>query len=167
MLRKVDRVIFVVEASIVFILLISLVFISFAQIILRNFFASGFPWADEFTRHQVLWLGLLGMSLASSEARHINIDILSRFLRGKSARAMGFIKFTFASFVCGVLTYASSRFIWIESQPPVQVSVGLKVPIWYLEMLFPVGFGLSSLRFFLRAFEELLGKVKYEEVKPI
>ena len=161
-LRAVDRTFGAVESFLIFFLTLSLILISFIQIILRNFFSSGFAWSDEFTRHQVLWIGLLGMSLASSQAKHINIDILSRFLKGYPRRIMGFIKFIFSAFISAVLVWVSIKFLVYERQSG-EFSTTLKVPIWYLEILFPISFSLASFRFLIGAVEEILGKAEKKE----
>ena len=51
-----------------------------AQIIMRNLFGSGFIWGDDLVKVIVLWVGFLGAAYASRDAKHINIDIISRFL---------------------------------------------------------------------------------------
>ena len=58
--------------------------LSFLQVILRNFFGSGFIWGDVFLRQMVLWIGLIGASIATKENRHINIDIVSRIIFSKA-----------------------------------------------------------------------------------
>ena len=54
--------------------------LSFTQVILRNFFSSGFNWADMCLRNIVLWVGFIGASLATRDNRHITIDAVTNFL---------------------------------------------------------------------------------------
>jgi TRAP-type C4-dicarboxylate transport system permease small subunit len=54
--------------------------LAFAQIVLRNGFDGGIVWADSLLRIMVLWIALIGAVVASRDQRHINIDLISRFL---------------------------------------------------------------------------------------
>ena len=163
-LRKISDVIEKVESFLIFLLVISMVLLSFLQIVLRNFFALSLFWADDFTRHAVLWVGLLAMSVATAHAKHINIDVISRFFKGKSKRVLNAFKYLVASGVSVVLTYASVKFIGYEMEGGEE-SLTLRVPIWYLEILFPVAFSLSAFRFIILALEEITGKREKVEEK--
>ena len=61
-------------------LLLSMISIAFTQIVLRNGFDGGIAWADSLLRIMVLWIALIGALVASRDQRHINIDLISRFL---------------------------------------------------------------------------------------
>ena len=54
--------------------LISMLGIAVLQIFLRNFFDSGFLWAESFLRILVLWVAMLGAMVATREKNHISID---------------------------------------------------------------------------------------------
>jgi TRAP-type C4-dicarboxylate transport system permease small subunit len=163
-LRKISDIIERVESFLIFLLVAAMVLLSFLQIILRNFFALSIFWIDDFTRHAVLWVGFLAASVVTIHARHINIDLLSRAFKGKSKRVLNIIKNLFSAFVSAILLYASLKFISYEKSGG-EVSLTLKVPVWYLELIFPFSFSLITFRFIILTLEEILGKSKKEEEK--
>ncbi len=80
LLRKLDLLGKRVEDFLLFLLLAGMILLATGQIALRNFFAAGVIWGDELLRIILLWLALFGAMAASRDNKHINIDIVSRFL---------------------------------------------------------------------------------------
>jgi TRAP-type C4-dicarboxylate transport system permease small subunit len=78
--ERTDAVIEQLEQILLVILLSSMILIAFLQIVLRNFFATGLSWGDPLVRNLVLWIGFIGATLATREGKHINIDLVSRWL---------------------------------------------------------------------------------------
>lgn len=69
------------EGWTIFGLLVLLVVLTFVQVVLRNLPGNpSAPWIDLGSRLVVLWVGLLGASLAVARGKHISIDIASRLL---------------------------------------------------------------------------------------
>ena len=68
------------EDAILVMILTTMILLAAGQIILRNFMDIGFIWADEMLRMLVLWLAVAGAVAASRNDKHINIDVLNRFL---------------------------------------------------------------------------------------
>ena len=66
-----------VENAVLFLLLSGLILLSSYQILLRNIFSMGLPWADGVIRLMVLWLGLAGGIAASRDRKQIAIDIVT------------------------------------------------------------------------------------------
>lgn len=163
-LRKISDIIEKLETFLIFILVICMILFSFLQIVLRNFFSVSIFWLDDFSRHAVLWVGLLSASVVTAHGKHINLDLLSRILKGKSRRVVNVIKYLISFIVSLILVYASWRFIQYEMQGG-EKSITLKVPVWYLELLFPIAFSLMAFRFILLTVEEITGKA--EEKKEV
>ena len=77
---RLDKKISRVEQVLVTILLTMMILLAFSQIVLRNFFATGISWGDSLVRYLVLWVGFIGAAIATREGKHINIDVVSRWL---------------------------------------------------------------------------------------
>ena len=58
--ERADRIGRLAETAILVLLLTAMMLLASSQIALRNFFASGFAWADEALRLMVLWLAMIG-----------------------------------------------------------------------------------------------------------
>ena len=77
---RADRIGRAVETLLLVLVLGTMILVAATQIVLRNFWGTGFDWADEALRIMVLWVTMLGAVAASREGRHVSIDALSRYL---------------------------------------------------------------------------------------
>ena len=92
-------------------LVVLMVSLGFLQILFRNFISVGIVWIDSLVRHLVLWIALLGASIATRENRHIAIDIISgRVSPGHYSRIQGAVQL-FSALVCLLLVSPTVRFV--------------------------------------------------------
>ena len=136
------------ELGIVIILLSTMIIFAFLQVVLRNIFSTGIEWVEIFLRHDVLWLGFLGGTLATSNQRHIKIDAVSHLISKRNQAILHFITNLFAASICILLTQASIKFVGSEIEMKSIVFDG--IPAWYVELIIPVGFALHSIHFLFR-----------------
>lgn len=144
------KVLDVVEVSFLGLLLVTLIALGGLQIVLRNFFHGGVLWADPLMRHVVLWLGCLGAALATTRARHINIDVFTRMVPEKLKplrRAVVYTATAVATFVLGI---AAHRLV-IDEREFGDIAFG-SVPVWVLMLVLPVSFFLISYRSLVNLF---------------
>jgi len=131
-------------------LLAVMVGLAFLQIVLRVFFATGMLWGEPLLRHLVLWVGLLGATMAAKEGRHINIDVISRVLPERGKIAIQALTDLFSTVICIFLIYSSLTFIRDEFQAATLAFS--KIPTWTVAVIFPIAFGTIALRFAIRGF---------------
>jgi len=130
----------------VFSLLLLLVGLTFVQVVLRNLPGNpSQPWIDLASRLLVLWVGLLGASLAVAREKHISIDIAGRLLPARLARWVRGATGAMALVVLLVLVHASLDFTLVKHQaaalPLFTIeSLGLKVYEYVFTDLVPVLF---------------------------
>ncbi len=151
LLLRIDRAFAAVEGALLIVMLSVMVLMAFVQVILRNVFHEGFIWADILLRHLVLWIGLLGASLAASQQRHITIDALTRFLSPRLRSGVLAIAQLFAAGVCVVLADAAVTFL--RNDLEFGATVYAEIPAWTSQMIIPVGFALLAYHFLVRAIE--------------
>jgi len=132
--------------------LTTMIVLAFVQVILRNFFSTGLIWVDELTRHLVLWVSFIAACVAAREGRHINIDVLSRKLSGRPKLLVETIINLATFFICLLLLKAAWHFVSVEREFGERAS-SLPLPVWGLEIIFPITFILTSFRFGLRGVE--------------
>ena len=113
-LKTIDSLLNKIEGGILIALLLVMLFMAFGQVVLRNISSGGFVWGDILLRHLVLWIGFLGAALATSGERHINIDILTRYLPERLKGAVAALSNVFAAVICLLLFRASLTFIGFE-----------------------------------------------------
>ena len=130
------------------------VIFAFLQVILRNIFHEGILWGDIFLRHLVLWVGFLGASLATREQKHINIDIFSRFMSDKGKSVVRFVTNLFSVFICYLLANASWTFVQDEQMNGTEIFAD--IPVWYFQIIIPIGFFLMTLRFLILALDNIV-----------
>ena len=151
--ERVDEAIERVEQTLIITFLGFMILLAFLQIFLRNFFATGLDWGDPLLRNLVLWIGFLGATLATREGKHINIDVVSRWLPSLGKNVVTLFIHLFSFFICCLLTYAALKFIKNEVQ--MENRTFLNIPAWIPEMILPMTFGLMTFRFGLRSFKNL------------
>jgi len=158
--ERVDEAIERVEQTLIVTFLGFMILLAFLQIVLRNFFFTGLDWGDQLLRNLVLWIGFIGATLATKEGKHINIDVVSRWLPSLGKNVVTLITHLFSFFVCCGLTYAALKFIKNEAQ--MGNMTFLNIPAWVPEMVLPITFGLMTFRFGLRSFKTLSKTGKIE-----
>ncbi len=142
------------EDAILVLILTTMILLAAGQIILRNFMDIGFIWADEMLRMLVLWLAVAGAVAASRNDKHINIDVLNRFLPQRIALAVKVLVHLFTAVVCGFVAWHSLAFVQM-SREFEDVLLG-NIPAWILQAVLPVGFGLIAWRYSLFTVKEVL-----------
>lgn len=143
------------EDAVLVLILTTMILLAAGQIILRNFMDIGFIWADEMLRMLVLWIAVAGAVAASRNDKHINIDVLNRFLPERVALVVKVFVHLFTAVVCGAVAWHSLAFVQM-SREFEDVLLG-SVPAWILQAVLPVGFGLIAWRYSLFTVKELLG----------
>lgn len=149
LLARAERAGRLVENALLCLLLGGLIVLASAQIVLRNVFSMGLPWADGAIRLTVLWLAVLGAVAASREGRHIAIDLLGRFLPKPLALAALVVANVFAALVSGALAYYAWIFVRDSREFGDTLLNGL--PAWWFQAILPVGFAILCYRFAWRA----------------
>jgi len=147
--KRIDEIIDRTEHRLLVILLSLMILIAFSQIVLRNLFETGLAWGDPLVRNLVLWVGFIGAALATKEGKHINIDVVSRWMPPRGKIFIEAITNLFSCFICALLTFAALKFIKNEAQMGGTTFLG--IPSWIPEIILPLTFGLMTLRFGLRS----------------
>jgi TRAP-type C4-dicarboxylate transport system permease small subunit len=144
------------EEAFLCLLLFSMILLACAQIFLRIFYSSGIVWADPLLRYMVIWVGLFGAAVATKQSNHISIDIISHLVPEKFLVWLhGLINF-FSACVCIILTYAAVIFVRDEAFYGGRGI--LDIPSWWLNLAYPIAFGIIGGRFLILACKDL-GKI--------
>jgi TRAP-type C4-dicarboxylate transport system permease small subunit len=149
-LRRIDAVLAKAEQVLIVIVLSVMLLLAFLQVLLRNAWDFGLPWIDILLRHLVLWLGIMGASLATRMNRHIRIEALLRFLPARHQRFVERGVLLIAAAICTLLGVAAVDLVRQE-QATGSMAFG-PVPTWMLQLVLPVGFAIVAFRFGLQTF---------------
>jgi TRAP-type C4-dicarboxylate transport system permease small subunit len=151
-LRKLESGLIRAEEGLICLVLGTMVCLSFAQVVLRQFFGLGLLWGDTFLRHIVLWAGFLGAARAMVEEKHFGFELLHDRLgpRAKNASRLA------TSAACAALAWAACRFVLDEKSSGAHLfTVGsFQAPAWVFAVIVPLGFILVGLHSLLRVGSE-------------
>lgn len=145
-----------VEDAALVLLLLVMILLAVVQIVMRNLGDQSLVWADPFLRVAVLWIGLLGASIAARDNSHIAIDIATRYLGGGAARVAGVLLSLFAAVVCAVVGWHAVLFVRDEYDGGAMAFA--QVPVWVCEAIMPVAFVLITVRYLVIAFGIATGR---------
>lgn len=139
-----------VEDGVISLILVGMVLLVLAQIVLRNFYATGIMGGAEMVRHLVLWVAFIGAGIAARERKHIKIDVAQRMLPLRLRRLSEVAADLFTVAVGGILLYASIQFVWSDyGSGTIIPFFDLSIPIWILELVIPIGYSAVTLRYAL------------------
>ena len=144
-LRKLGSLYERVEEIALVSLVILMLCLGFLQILFRNLISIGIVWIDPLVGHLVLWIALLGASLATRENRHIAIDLLSeRLSPAHYSRIQGAVQL-FSALVCLLLVHPAIRFVQNDYVAGTTLAFG--IPLWFSQMIMPAMMLVMGVRF--------------------
>lgn len=152
-LRALDRLLDQMEYGLLVVFLGAMVLLSFLQVVLRNVFGGGLVWADTVVRHLVLWAGFVGAALATSDGRHINIDVITKLFPATTKRFFHIFTSVFAATVCWYL--AQAAWVYVQDERLNGGELVLSIPTWVALLIIPLGYLLIAFHFLIRALEHL------------
>lgn len=155
LLTRLDNFGRLAENTALVVLLTAMMLLAVGQIVLREFFDSGFVWADELVKLLILWLAMIGSIAASRDDRHIRIDALSHVLPDSVVKVTRILVDIFAAAVCGVLAWYAYRWTLIEIE--FAETVLIDTPKWIAHIVLPASFAIISYRFIVGVIMQIAG----------
>lgn len=149
------------ENTVLVLLLTAMIVLAVGQIALREIFATGIIWADEFIKLLVLWIAMLGSIAASRDDRHLRIDVLSHLLSEKMISVTRLVVETFAAIICGIVAWNAYR--WLQIELEYQDTVLIDFPAWFAHAILPVAFLLMTYRFVLSSIKRAMQLISPRE----
>lgn len=141
------------EEGMLVVLLTGMIGMAVAQIGMRMMFNFGLVWGDGLVKMLVLWVCMLGAMVAVRREKHIQIDLLSRYLPARVNRFTKAIAYFFTAGVCFIVTFYGIKFVQLDYiYETLAFSV---VPAWICELIIPFGFLVMAFRFVILSFKQL------------
>ena len=135
------------EDGLLALLLTTMIVLAGTQILMRNLFDSGFVWIDPLLRVLVLWLGLIGATVATRHNKHIRIDLLSRYFSRNTHRLIQVMVGQVSAWTCLAIAWYGMDWIRLDYEYSVTSFAG--IPAWSVEIIVPLAFALIGIRYFL------------------
>lgn len=93
-------------------LILLTVILTFSQVVLRYFFNSALPWAEETSRYLFMWIVTLGSAVAFQQGAHMNIDAIDAHLSDRGKKYIGLARVSLSLVAMGLLTYSGILVAW-------------------------------------------------------
>lgn len=135
------------------VLLTAMIGMAVAQIGMRMAFNFGLVWGEGLVKMLVLWVCMLGAMVAARREKHIQIDLLSRYLPTRFNRITKAIAYLFAAVVCFAVTFYGIKFVQLDYT--YQTMAFSEVPAWICELIIPFGFVVMAFRFVILSVKQL------------
>ena len=146
-----------VENLLVSLALAALVLLPLGEIVLRKVFHAGISGATAFQQHLTLLIGLLGGALAAREGRLLTLSTLMDLLKGRGRAFARVFSGAFAAGISLFLCVAAAQLVQTEKEAGKILAYG--IPLWTIQALMPVSFGVIGLRLLWRAAESWRGRL--------
>ena len=134
----------------------ALVLLPLAEILLRSTAGIGFEGSSSLVQHLTLVVGILGAAVAARETRLLGFSAAA-LIDGRAGRWARFSAFVAAAAVSALLCIASLQFVRAEYAAGRILAHG--IPVWIVESLMPLGFGIIALRLILSAADRVAGRI--------
>jgi TRAP-type C4-dicarboxylate transport system permease small subunit len=125
--------------------LLAMSLVLIAQVIMRYVFRSPFVWSEELARYLLIWLSMMGTSLAVRESRHISVDFLPVVFGPRSYALFATIAHIGNLIFCILMIWYAVPVI-IRLAAIGQLSPSLGIPMWLIYAAVPVGLTFMMLR---------------------
>lgn len=145
--------------------LISMVVIMGLQVFMRYVMNNSLAWPEELSRYIFIWFAFIGVSYAVRKNAHLRIDILLNYVSEKLKKLIETISdVIFIGFAVIVLIGGINVFNSLLST--MQTSPGLGLPMAFVYLSLPIGFGLTIIRLIQSIVKRFRGQEKERE-EPI
>ena len=135
-----------------------------ANVLCRTFFDTSIAFAEEISKFLILFVTFIGSSYAVTEARHIRMSAIYD-MQSDSVRKFLMCLITLGtSLLMAALTYWAIDYVQVIAKLNSR-SASLNIPLYLVYLSFPIGLGLTSIKYFLAFLKNLTSKDIHLSVK--
>jgi tripartite ATP-independent transporter DctM subunit len=124
--------------------LVGIVLIPLMEAVLRPILHVGISGSSAIVQHLTLVVGMIGGAVAARENRMLALSTAEAFLNVRLRSAVALFSHGFAAAIAAFLCAASVQFVATERTTGAVLAYG--VPLWVVQSVLPIGFGLVGLR---------------------
>src|SRR5699024_6524349 len=146
--RAIDRVWEQIERGILSVTTILMSLMLVGNAVSRYFFNKSWPFTEEIGKMGVLVLTFMGLGYAARKGMHIEMSGFLDMMSKKAERVVGLIINLLSALVLIICTYLAVRYIQ-HLFDLKQVSTILRIPLYLVMMVIPLGFFLATIRYFV------------------
>jgi C4-dicarboxylate transporter DctQ subunit len=144
--RRLDEGVARFEAAFLALALAVMVLVVFGDFALRETVNQGWTWAKELAAYLMVWVGFLGASLATHRRRHLVMSLSEKIFSAGIRKWTSFLACLITAATCLFLAFLGLRYV-LETRATGETSLTVGVPIWLVQAVIPLAFGLIGSRF--------------------
>lgn len=129
--------------------LAGLIAVPLIEVALRRTLHTGISGAQSFVQNLTLIAGMLGAAIAARENRLLALSTVGNMLKGRLHSAASIFSGACAATVSVALCVAGVQFVLAEKVAGKVLAYG--IPVWLIQTMLPLGFGIVSLRLLRRS----------------
>jgi tripartite ATP-independent transporter DctM subunit len=137
--------------------LAAMVLLPVTEILLRNLFKTGISGSSIIVQHLTLIVGMLGGAIAARDQRLLALSPVQALLKGGVKTAARIFSSGFSAAITFFLCLASLQYV-LEVRPLGKLLV-YGIPVWVIQLVLPLGFGLIAVRLVWHASEKWSGRL--------
>ena len=145
------------ENLLVALALAALMVLPLIEIVGRKFFHGGLSGGAALQQHLVLIIGLLGGMFAARDRRLLSLSTLTNFLTGRWQTFARVFSSAFATGITVFLCLAALQLVQSEKGGGKILAYG--IPLWTVQLIMPLGFGVIALRLLWHAADTWRGRL--------
>lgn len=123
-----------------------MILVVFADFALRETMNLGLVWAKELAVYLFIWVGFLGASLAVHKRMHLVVQAGEKLFPPAIRKWTSLAACLATALLCLLLAWLGVRFV-DETRRVQEVSLGMGLPLWIVQVVIPLAFLLIGLRF--------------------
>jgi C4-dicarboxylate transporter DctQ subunit len=161
-IQAIDEFIGRIERYAIVLLFFSMLGVGFTNILYRYVFHAGVMWADELLKQSLLWVGLIGASIAAREKAHLRVDVFPVLLKGASK----FILEIFADIVTvfiSILIFIAAVIFTVDTYKLGEMLIIMPWPLWIFLSIMPISFFLISVRYSFHLMKDIASLLELGE----
>jgi len=116
------------------------------NIILRFFFNSGLPWAEELIRYLFIWITFIGLAICTRNDSNIRVDVLLNIINKKAGVIINILVALISMAFLAFLTKAGVELVQFNIERG-QFSPALEWPMYIVYISIPIGCALAFIHY--------------------
>lgn len=143
-----------VESKVLVASLVVTVLLIFTQIVMRSVANASLSWSEELARYLFIWQIWLGVSLGLRDNKHIAVELLYTYIKGKPSQILRVIATLLCIYICIFLT----QYGWemtMNAYAKHSLSAAMRVPLWVVYLALPLSCFVTGIRYILRLFGQI------------
>lgn len=125
----------------------------FINVLCRYFFLYSLPWCDELTRYMFIATTFFTLNIMVAQNAALRADILDNFLSEKGKFILNMFSKVVTVIALAAFTYSGFQFTIVAGA--TSVSPSLRLPMYYVYMLMPLGYFLALIAVIIKSVEDI------------